>query len=237
MARYLSPSKVALLALVSIYAQNVVPNSATIPVLSFIVSHILHDSKSASDAGSSNHAVPIEDFEKALSTAQSSFPGRSIWDLFLKKVWSLDCSDALDSFITNIKQLTEAKTGAEGETEAVDDSENRVKIVKTSPLGAFIRRCHLEYTRLQIHDAIRLWENYISYRLPTKSAWEKRNPGPDTRSAIDINLATMNLDSSSNLAQIVYRNLGEEDRNDGGYSAFDVERLLEFQVSELQRRW
>ncbi len=54
------------------------------------------------------------------------------------------------------------------------------------------------------------------------------------RNAIDVNCTALNLDSSSKLAQVVYRNLGEQDYDEGGFSTFDVERLLEFQVSEMQ---
>lgn len=233
MARYLSPSKVGLLALVAIYAEGVVPNSATIPVLSFMVSHLVHDNVEFESAFESSHVLPIDEFEKALFQIQSAFPGRTIWDLFLKKIWSLDCNDALDTFITNVKGvLVKPKEEIENdETAAIDPS--RMRISRTSPLGAFIRRSHLEYTRLQIHDAIRLWENFIAYRIPTKPAWEKRNPSA-SQSAIDVNLSTFSINSSSKLAQIVYRNLGEEDNDEGGFSSFDVERLLEFQVSEMQ---
>lgn len=236
MARYLSPSKIALLALIATYTEGVVPHSGTIPVLSFLVSHLLHDNLPDSErsTGSSDHAVPIEAFEKSLASVQSAFPGRSVWDLFLKKIWMLDCSDALDSFITNIRSVL-AKTKEELANSGQDDpNEDLIRLSRTSPLGAFIRRAHLEYTRLQIHDAIRLWETFIVYRLPSKQAWEKRNP-TETRNNIDVNLSNLEIDSSSTLARVVYRNLVDSGNDEGGYSTFDVERLLEFQVSEMQR--
>ena len=236
MARYLSPSKVALLALVAIYTEGVVPNSATIPILSFLVSHLLNNDPTRTETSGDEtaHVVQIQEFEKSLSKVQSAFPGRTIWDLFLKKIWMLDCSDALDTFISNIKSVL-VRTKEDVEREGEEETEpNRMRLSKTSPLGAFVRRAHLEYTRLQIHDAIRLWENFIAYRLPTKQVWEKRNPS-EVRNAIDVNFTSLNLDSSSKLAQIVYRNLGEQ-TDEGGFSTFDVERLLEFQVSEMQSK-
>lgn len=238
MARYLSPSKVALLALVAIYTEGVVPNSATIPILSFLVTHLLNEDSTRTEASGneSAHVVPISEFEKSLSKVQSAFPGRTIWDLFLKKIWMLDCSDALDTFITNIKSVL-VRTKEEADREGEEESDpNRMRLSRTSPLGAFVRRAHLEYTRLQIHDAIKLWENFIAYRLPTQQVWEKRNPS-EVRNAIDVNLTALNLDSSSKLAQVVYRNLGEQDYDEGGFSTFDVERLLEFQVSEMQSKF
>jgi anaphase-promoting complex subunit 5 len=237
MSQYLTPSKIGLLSLAFLYTEGVVPTSETPAILSFLISQILPDASHRLEvpAADTDHVAPITTFELELSAHDSGIPGRTIWDLFLKKIWSFNCADSLEHFLSNIPSLL-AKSREqilrerEGGEEYV---EHRGRISRTSPLGAFIRRVHLEYTRLQFHDARSLWQTFLAYRLPTKQAWEKKNP-PNGRNSLDANFSDLEIDSSHPIAQILYGGLATEDDEDGGLSTYDVERLLEFQVSELQ---
>ena len=238
MARYLTPSKIGLLALMTIYTEGVVPTSKTTSVLSFLLSHVLSDISHSATVPSAgyDHAVPIAVFEAALSTHASAIPGRTIWDLFLKKLWSFDCSDALDQFITNTASLLiKSRDQLLKERESVGEVDpGPGRISRASPFGAFIRRAHLEFTRLQFHDAILLWQRFLTYRLPTRQMWERKNVSAG-RSALDVNLSDFQIDTSHPLAQIMYGGLVAEDiEDDGGFSTHDKERLMEFHVSELQ---
>ena len=108
-------------------------------------------------------------------------------------------------------------------------------ILRTSPLGAFIRRCYLEYTRLQFQDAIALWQDIIAFRAPTRQVFERKNAA-DGRNAIDVNFSELQIDSSHPLAQIMYSELTERENHfESDYSVHDTEKLMEFQVSEMQR--
>lgn len=239
MSRYLTPPKVALLSLALIYAEGVVPSSETVPVLSFLVSHIIPAAAKSSHAplSDASHVIKVGDFESALASLPSAIPGRTIWDLFLKKLWSIDCSHALDQLILNaLSIVSKSREQLQKEREEGLLPEPFGRISRTSPLGAFIRRAHLEYTRLQFSDAAALWQRFMLYRRPTRQAFEKKNP-TDGRSSLDVNLADLQLDSSHPIAQILYGSLGDgEDAKEEFMSTHDVERLMEFQVSELQRR-
>jgi anaphase-promoting complex subunit 5 len=80
-----------------------------------------------------------------------------------------------------------------------------------------------------------LWQDFVSYRLPTRQAYEKKNYAED-ENALDSNLSDLSLDSSHALTQIMYGRLAEEAQQQrGAYSMYDVEKLMEFQASELQR--
>ena len=235
MSRYLTPAKITLLALSLLYAEDVVPTSEAKSVLAFILAQVLPTNKS------SNHdfepAVPIAVFESALSGHPSARPGRSLYDLLLRKLWAVDCSDALDAFITNLPLLlTKPREQILRERETGEVSEQAYgRILRTSPLGAFIRRCNLEYMRLQFQDSIALWQDFIAYRLPSRQAYEKKNPSV-ARTAIDANFEDLQIDGSHPLAQIMYGRLAEVVQDsDSAYSAHDVEKLMEFQVSEMQR--
>lgn len=238
MSRYLTPSKIALLCLISVYTDGVVPNSSAIDVLSFLMSCLSplgSDASSSLNRGDSNYIVAIDDLEDALSSKASSIPGRSIWDLFLKKIWSIDSCDALEVFFTEISDIL-----VKSREEQIRDRDNglapetgRMRLSRCSPLGAFVRRAQLEFTRLQFHDSVKLWKGFVHYRLPTYRVWSKKNPSTE-RDPVDINLLELNLDSTSHLAQVAYGNI-EMQEEDGIYvSTKDVERLLEFQIGELQ---
>ncbi|EEQ35261.1 anaphase-promoting complex protein [Microsporum canis CBS 113480] len=259
MARFLTPSKVALLALISIYTEGVVPNAAIVPILSFVVSHLLP--LEASKAVGHGHARPadnkepgaaaadktvqlqgtpsVEGIEEVTDGLASSIPGRTIWDLFLKRLWQFDCADTLDEFISSLSDIlvkTREERLQEGEKEEeTDEKHGRVLLARHSPLGAFVRRIRLEYTKLQFHDAMGLWKAFIRYRMPTYAAWAKRNPS-DAQLTVDANLFELGLDLDSPLASVMYGDLADEADEGSGMSVRDVERLLEFQISKMQSK-
>ncbi|KIX97382.1 uncharacterized protein Z520_06834 [Fonsecaea multimorphosa CBS 102226] len=240
MSRYLTPAKITVLVLVLLYTEDVVPTKEATAVLSFILSQIVPSTKHSPlfrDSTDFEHALPIAEFEATLSSRPSARPGRTLFDLLLKRLWAIDCSHALDAFITYLPSLlTKSREQLLRDRESGEESEEIPgRILRTSPLGAFIRRCHLEYTRLQFQDSITLWQDFISYRLPTREAYEKKNHA-GSRNALDSNLADLGLDSSHPLAQLMYGRLAEDEQKyHGAYSMYDVEKLMEFQVSEIQR--
>lgn len=240
MARYLTPSKVALLALISVYTDGVVPNSAIVPVLSFLVSHLLpldpsRPSEQVSKPG--DHTIPIREFEKVTASLQSSVPGRTVWDIFLKRLWLLDCFDSLEEFITNLGDIL-----VKSREELIRDRNHGIapdprpnRLGRASPLGSFVRRAQLEYTKLRFDDAIQLWTAFIKYRMPTYRAWAKRHPRA-SQSMVDGNLADLGVDLASPLAKVVYGETEDGNEIKAGMSIKDIERLLQFQVGELQSK-
>ncbi|KAE8148546.1 anaphase-promoting complex subunit 5-domain-containing protein [Aspergillus avenaceus] len=237
MSRYLTPSKVALLCLISTYTEGVVPNSSAIHVLSFLVACLspLDPNPSSSMRWETQYGVSIMDLEGALSGHPSSIPGRSLWDLFLKKMWSIDSCDALEVFFSHVSDVL-VKT----REEQIRDRDNglapelgHMRLSRCSPLGAFVRRAQLEFTRLQFHDSVKLWKGFVKYRLSTYQAWARKNPSEE-HAIVDINLLELGLDASSQLAQVAYGSF-DDDSEDENLSTKDVERLFEFQIGELQR--
>lgn len=112
-----------------------------------------------------------------------------------------------------------------------------MKFSRSSPLGAFVRRTQLEFIRLQFHDAVGLWTHFVKYRMSTYKAWAKRNPA-DAQTTVDVNLVELGIGLTSPLGRVVYGDLEEKGEEDEGYvSTRDVERLLEFQVGEMQSKF
>lgn len=237
MSRYLAPSKICVLVLVKLYCEGDVPTSATIPLLSFIVPHILPRG-SAVPLGSQNStpqkaAASIKDFEDVTAGHASRITGRTVYDLFVRGLWALDSLDAMHDFFYGLHNLLErTREELERETELGISQEGSMLLSRTSPLGIFVRRAELEYARMQLHDTSKLWTAYLKYRSSTAATYQKRNTG-DGRVSLDANLDGIDLNGSA-LMQVVYGDLDEDLQSDEIYSTEDVERVLEFQADRLQ---
>lgn len=238
MSRYLTPSKVCLLTLISLYTDSVVPSTATIPVLSFLVSHLLPTEPLGSgDEVLSLHCditSTVESFRKATIILASGIPGRTIWDLLLKKLWEINSFDALHRFFDTLPFLLE-KTAEESQNADEDTAANSKPILlsRVSPLGTFVRRAQLEFTRLQFHDGILLWKNLVSFRASTLHLWQRRNPAAGS-SSFDSNLHEYRLGMDGRLTGLVYGDITDEARREPSVSTDDVEKLLEYQVDQMQ---
>ena len=238
MTRYLTPSKICLLVLSCLYCDDYAAHDATIPVLSFIVSSVNHSAASTT----SNHkfktslsaTASLEDFERLLTQQQSKVTGRTLWDFLLHRLWSVDCLHALHQFFA---ELSKYLANDEGQPHAAmgDDAEstNRFLLSPVSPLGIFIRKAQLEFTRLQFHDSVKLWTALVRFRAPTETSWKRRHPTASPN-VPDINLHSLGHDTDEVFSQILYDSHRDTTSEEGFLSTEDIERVLEFQLSRLQ---
>ncbi|KAL2877959.1 APC5 protein [Colletotrichum sp. CLE4] len=264
MARYLTPAKIGLLGLIELYTDEHVPATAIIPVLSFITSHLLDpDPQSFTNTTSKDTrwrkaestvslVIGIKDFEKLLSahSVVVGLPGRKLWDTFLAKLWGINSLDLLHDFFARQSQCL-AKTKEEllraaGGDETIaaqllqeQQQKPGITLSRNSPLGQFVRRCQLEFTRLLFHDATQLWTDFVQYRQPTAGYLRKRNPSFG-RLSFDNVLMTgeqseWDLEGVAALTSVVY---GDMVRNGTPaavpVSTDDIELLLEFQIEQMQ---
>lgn len=239
MSRYLTPSKIGLLALISLYSDSVVPSAATIPILSFLVSHVLPISSVASQDKSSLQSrhvtLAVEDFQKATISHVSGIPGRTIWDLLLNKLWKLNSFDALHVFFDTLSLLLQKppEQHQQDAEDVIESNPNHIRLSRASPMGSFVRRAQLEFTRLQFHDGVTLWRNFVAYRASTLPQWKKRNQSANHNS-FDANLQDEKLDLGDRLTDVVYGELAHGVQHDASVSAEDLETLLEYQIDQMQ---
>ncbi|KAJ5726400.1 uncharacterized protein N7483_007757 [Penicillium malachiteum] len=219
MTRYLTPWRISLLCLITVYTDGFVPNSSAVHVLSFLNAGLFP--LDPADKQWETHYLPsITELEEVLSCHESSVPGRTLWDLLLKKLWSLDSLDALEWFFSNHLPTLLTKTREQliqDREDGLAPETDGMRLSRSSPLGAF------------------LWSGFVNYRLPTYHVYARRNPS-NGQNPIDINLSTQGLDPTSPLSRVTYSNFFDNNEEDGGIvSLKDAERLVEFQVGELQR--
>ncbi|KAK1460945.1 anaphase-promoting complex protein [Colletotrichum melonis] len=265
MARYLTPAKIGLLALIELYTDEHVPATAIIPVLSFITSHLLDpDPQSFTNTASKDTrwrkaestvslVIGIKDFEKLLSahSVVVGLPGRKLWDTFLAKLWGINSLDLLHDFFARQSQCL-AKTKEEllraaGGDETIaaqllqeQQQKPGITLSRNSPLGQFVRRCQLEFTRLLFHDATQLWTDFVQYRQPTAGYLRKRNPSFG-RLSFDNVLMTgeqseWDLEGVAALTSVVYGDMVRSGTPAAvPVSTDDIELLLEFQIEQMQK--
>ncbi|KAL2065443.1 hypothetical protein VTL71DRAFT_3113 [Oculimacula yallundae] len=248
MTRFLTPAKISLLALIELYTEQEVPTSATIPILSFILSQLLPSTyKSQPRDPKSSQTLPfildLKSFETLLTNhpAAAGIPGRSLWDHFLRKLWGINSLDALHEFFKlrgNLLAKSRDEIRRETELGIPPAASDTIYLSRTSPFGSFIRRTKVEYERLTFSDALSLWVAFVDWREESRTYWTRRSGGLE-RWAGDKALAEgqeyWGLAATEMLENIAYGVMSMENADQGGISTDDVEKLLEFQVEQMQK--
>ncbi|KAF3284434.1 anaphase promoting complex subunit 5 [Orbilia oligospora] len=242
--RYLTPGKLALLALISLYTENRIPSPSIIPVLTFVLQHLIANRGQLSTQNSPPPAaIGLEALQKLTVQEPSAITGRTIYDLLLKKLWELNSYDALHDFVVNLESyLADPK---QAEKTYIRSDGDRSFFTRNSVIGAFIRRATLEFSRMPFAEAIQLWQGFIAYREPTLPQWKKRNLSL-AHSTGQINtvdtyndkfLAGLPIDHPlvRHLYGVVDDMKVQGEKAHGMVSVDDVEKLLEFQVDCMQR--
>lgn len=254
MSRFLTPAKIGLLALIELYVDKAVPTSSIVDVLSFITSHLIDrdiSGQPANGAGRWERAertvslvISIADFEKALSphTAASGMPGRSLWYVFLDKLWKINSLDALHEFFERRSELlvkTKEELRRDTEMGVTPPGPEVILLSRNSPFGAFIRRAHLEFTRLRFHDALELWKDFVKYRQTTAAFYRKKTPSFQRLSFDHVLLEgelTWGCDVEA-VASVAYGDMLRDDPSSTlPVSTDDIEKLLEFQIEQMQSK-
>lgn len=231
--RYLTASKISLLVLVQLYCDSGFPSSATVPVLSFVLSHTFATTPLAARKPHTveQHVAPlsIRTFEDILQNHTSSMPGRSLLDDLLKCLWNMNSIDSLFDLFNDLGSLLGPSK------EEPSQETKRMHLSPTSPLGALVRQARLEFTRLPFDDIVHLWCAFIAYRAPT-AQWARRLSGLAS-SSVDIVATDLGLSKGDSLFDITYGHLLEGDTSSTSLSHDDLERILEFQLDKLQRMY
>lgn len=161
MARYLTPAKICTLIVVESYLQNRENPESDAKLLGLITQQ-LHPAISRQESDG-----PPEDasaFAASLSSIPSNFPGRTHYDDFVHAAWITADLDQLHHLFDRLYGIL-----------TPEDPGDR-KVTPASPIGHFIRRCNVEWTRLRFADSLALLNAYRSYIEPTWESWARTQP-------------------------------------------------------------
>ncbi|KAK0863149.1 APC5 protein [Friedmanniomyces endolithicus] len=220
MARYLTPVRLGILILTEQYLSGQFASSGQLGVLSFIASHIAarggSTGKDDQDAfvGLDAHAAEILG---PLAKFASDVPGRTAYDALLQRLWKLDSLDAAYELFERLGEVI--APGSEPE-------EVQKVVSRASTLSQLIRRCSVEFTRLQFADTQALWVAFVAWRASTYDVWAQRNPDAAARY---VELATSSGDHPANARRPT---IEEEGRY---VSAEDTNDLITSSVHHLQK--
>ncbi len=249
MGRFLTPFKIALLVVVELYTDAIVPASSTIPILSFVLDQILPptikshiQTEDVASAQSLPFLLDLKSLEILLAghPATSGLPGRTLWDHFLKKLWDIDSLDALHAFFARRTYLL-ARSRDELSKDSLigipPPSEDMILLSRGSPFGSFVRRSKIEFERLRFSDTLALWMAFRKWRQESKQYWTRRS-GSSGRWTGDRALGDgeeeWGTEATEMLELVAYGGLALDDAEEGHISTDDIEKLLEFQVEQMQ---
>lgn len=161
MARYLTPAKICTLIVVESYLQNRENPESDAKLLGLITQQ-LHPARDhqESDGPPENASA----FAASLSSIPSNFPGRTHYDDFVHAAWTTADLDQLHHLFDRLYGIL-----------TPEDPEER-KVTPASPIGHFIRRCNVEWTRLRFADSLALLNAYKSYIESTWESWARHQP-------------------------------------------------------------
>jgi len=251
MTRFLTPSKIGLLALIELYTDANVPTSSTITILSFILNQLLPASFSKPQATSSASSptlpfvLDLKSFESLLTSHPSAagIPGRTLWDHFLRKLWDIDSLDGLHVFFerrTHLLAKSSDEVKKDGEIGIPPPSPDMIILSRTSPFGSFVRRAKVEFERLRFDDALSLWTSFVRWRQESRLYWARRNGGlgrwAGDKALID-GQEEWSEEATEMLELVAYGCVDVGRQEEGCVSTDDVEKLLEFQVEQMQSQF
>ncbi|KAK4540630.1 hypothetical protein LTR36_009061 [Oleoguttula mirabilis] len=224
MTRYLTPSKLCVLWLIDLYLAGHTALSARLSVLSFIAARVhVAGAHNANDIDQLTEALTggASDLLEPLQQWPSDVPGRNVYDMLLQRLWRLD---GLDSLHVLFDQLSERITAL-----AASDKP-RTGLSRASPLGQYIRRCCVEFTRLQFADSQALWSAFVTYRAPTYDTWAHRNPVDAAAALAEGDVLSAGLESPARHGLAQPTNTAE-----AYLSTDDTDTLLTFSIHQLQK--
>ncbi|KAM3422319.1 hypothetical protein BST61_g2678 [Cercospora zeina] len=228
MPRYLTPSRIGLLVLIRLYksGQNFGAKD-TINVLEFIAKHTVFADPNAQLVSERKDffASDISLFQSELKQWQSaSLPGQSAWTSFVAAIWThLDGLDSLGHLITELREESVPTTNA------VIDVSYQNPVTPASPLGQLIRRCYVEFTRLQFGDVQALWKSFEAWRAPCWGDFAKFCPGNarELEASKMVNNEETNADFAARLFHF--------GTSHSSSASIDADQLLTYAIRQLQQ--
>lgn len=243
MPRYLTPSKICLLTLISVYCHEITPPEATLPILTFISKrligniHLPTQNATGSTSGSDIElSLTLKEFELFLSSLPNSNDGTPLLDWYNTYLWNARSIDAFFIIFEELDLLFLSKDGIDEWCQKQRQPKQniavpRITLSSTSLLGIFVRRAKVEFERLQFSDVIELWNDFVAYRGQDDP--RTRDTDYDVQST-QRSLEYADWKSGGRIFKMISSGSHSGGRKDERLSTADVGHLLEFQIDTMQ---
>lgn len=197
---YLTPYKIAIIHLVMMYCDDLVPMPFRVAVMTSVLNFI----DSVQGAGEFKKYQVIDGDLKVLKAELRGVPSsrgnEDLYGLLLIRLWKLESLDDLHSFFQRIEgYLEDTHSGEEvnndesthgageseeatsfGEARIMEDRCESRKVKPSSILGSFFRKCYLSFDQLSFDQIAGIWQAFQRFRLSSKvdlSAMERDGCG------------------------------------------------------------
>ncbi|KAB8356507.1 hypothetical protein FH972_024090 [Carpinus fangiana] len=247
--RFLNPGKLALLHLIGFYCDGFVPPHATIDVLSYITARLVPNFASGTPASAtSQFEVVLPDLKDLLSREAPDDGQTPPWVRFAHVLCHHRNLNDLFNFFARDGRLDHLFYRSKRRTPEQKAEIHLVELHPASLIGIFVRRARLEFDRLTFHEAVALWQDYTRFRAPATEGLDANDASLGQLDA-DDNFHSDHFDvddfvdnSDGNIAAVLAlaRESGMQQPHHDALpqkiSRDDMEKLLEFQVTQMQSR-
>lgn len=176
--KFLTPYKVALVAVILLYCDGVMPPMSKMTIMRHIVQFI--DPQQHDDAETYSLLLDndLSQLDTIMGSLESKISGLSMFDLLLDFLFRLSSLDSLHSFMLEINDyLITGDEKHQGEDEpkiAIAEEKGIYLLKESSLLGAYCKRCYLEFEGLSFQAVIQLWQSLEAFRSWYDSRWKIR---------------------------------------------------------------
>jgi len=237
-SRSLTPVNLCLLQLILFYCRNHIPTDGTIPILSYLATQLLPvrraDSVVAAPSKTNIDARNLDDLRRLLSPYRA-FPthdAKNLWVHFVDSLWDVCDIDHFFTWVNNFSKLLVEQV-LSGRIDVHETRPRHVVLSKNSLLGVFVRRAVLEFEQLQFHDVATLWQDFDAYRAVTA---DFHGQGLSTSLDSTVRATNYGFDNMADarILAIIGQNYNKAHDRFSTSSTRDTQRLLEFQIDEMQ---
>lgn len=229
-----------------LYCEDAIGDESSLAVLEFLAGHILPDDQlhPEDECEKTDKIIDIVSsikvFEQALRPLHVGvgMPGRTVWDIFLQRIWQIDSLHVVHSFLNARGGLVEPPKEEGFKDPLPKGSAISIRLSPGSPFAAFVGKAAFEYTRLRFEEMCTLWKQFVIYRQPTANHMRRRNKSFSRLSFDNVLLASepeWGDESTNRVAEVVYEGMMSGlDKPPIPVTMDDLERLLDFQINKMQ---
>lgn len=239
--KFLTPYKVALVAVILLYCDGVIPDESKMKIMCHLVGFIdpqQHDNME-------NESIVLLDGDLAqlhsiMGSLESKISGVSLFDLLLDFLFEMTSLDSLHTFMSRIDEYLihgDGKHDSQDEQKVLSAEAKSISLLKQSSLlGSYCKRCYLAFEGLSFDAVLHLWQYLEMFRAPYEASWNlRRSVVKSLKGDIKLNIMLPENDQDSDDDASFLKSLVPQAPLTRCIAGENLEALLEFQIGVFER--